>query len=186
MRLFVALEVPAELRGAIAERLAPAREAGPPARWVRDEGLHLTLVFLGETPETKLASLDAELTAAFAAAPPLALRLGGIGSFPERRAARVLWLGVAADQGLAPLQGAVAAACQTAAGVEPEARSFHAHVTLARCDPPWPPARVEALRAAFGDLGARFVVSEGILYQSRPGRGGARYSALARFALGGR
>lgn len=183
MRLFVALEVPAELRAAIDRRLAPRRAGSPAARWVREDNFHVSMVFLGETAEAKLERLAAELTTAFAAAAPIALGLGGIGSFPAGRAARVLWLGVEAGPGLATLQAAVAAACHAAAGVELEKRPYHPHVTLARCDPPWPRHRVDELRAAFGELRESFEAAEGILYQSRPGRGGARYSPLARFEM---
>jgi 2'-5' RNA ligase len=183
MRLFAAFEVPAELRAAIERRLAPRRAESPAARWVREDGLHVSLVFLGETAEAKLDRLQAELTTAFAAAAPIALGLGGIGSFPPGGAARVLWLGVEAGPSLATLQAGIAAACHAAAGVAMEKRPYHPHVTLARCDPPWPRHRVDELRAAFGELREGFEAGEGILYQSRPGRGGARYSPLARFPL---
>jgi 2'-5' RNA ligase len=185
VRLFVAFEVPPALRAAIAERLAPHRAGAPRARWVSEENLHLSLVFLGERPEATLAPLGDELAAAFAGAAPISLRLRGVGSFPGGGAARVLWLGVEAPPGLAPLQGAVATACRSAAGVEPETRPYHPHVTLARCDPPWPRRRVDELRAAVGDLDQEFTAAEGMLFRSTPGRGGARYSPLARFPLRG-
>ena len=49
LRLFVAFELPERLREETGRRMAEARRALPPARWVRAEGLHLTLKFLGAT-----------------------------------------------------------------------------------------------------------------------------------------
>ena len=61
MRLFVALELPADLQRAVGELVSQHRPALPKARWVRPENLHLTLAFLGETATERLPDLEAAM-----------------------------------------------------------------------------------------------------------------------------
>jgi len=196
MRLFVALEVPRGLRDEVFER---ARRAGadlPKARWVRPEAMHLTLAFLGETDEGLLPALDAGLEPAMAAFRPFELYLHGLGAFPPRGKARVLWVGFAAageeeaPPALLELQAAVAKAVEKAAGMEPgrrppDRRPFRPHLTLARLKNPWGRGSVERFLDAFGEPPADvFRVEEGVLFQSELHPSGARYTALRRYRFG--
>lgn len=201
MRLFVAFELPAALREEIGRRTAELRPTLPPARWVRPEGLHLTLTFLGETDERSLPALGADLAPAFAAAPALTGRLAGGGGFPPGRPARVVWVGVGVavsgagggDAGghLVALQRRVDGAARGALGLAPERRPFSPHVTVARPQPPWPRAAVEAFAGRFapplsGALGEPFPLAAGTLIESvlgGVGGGGARYRTVDRFPL---
>jgi RNA 2',3'-cyclic 3'-phosphodiesterase len=186
MRLFVALEIPASLHLEIARLRQELEPRLPRARWVRPEGIHLTLLFLGEVEEGAVAALRSGLAAAFARHPPLTLAMRGAGTFPPGRPARVAWLGMEARPELAPLQAAVTAAAVAALGIEPERRPFHPHLTLARPDPPWRRPEAERFTAAadrpFGDP---FDVDRGVLMRSHLGRGGARYEVAAALPLGG-
>jgi RNA 2',3'-cyclic 3'-phosphodiesterase len=204
VRLFVAFELPEGVREEAGRRAAEARRALPPARWVRAEGLHLTLKFLGETDPGALAALGAGLTAAFAAAPAMTARLDGAGGFPSGRPARVAWIGVAgadvSDAGsanahaadacdaLGALQERVAAVAEEAAGAERERRPFSPHVTVARPDPPWPRTAIESFIARFtaapgSPLAAPFPLAAGSLVESVLGAGGSRYRTVATFPL---
>lgn len=185
MRLFVAFELPEDVRYELDRRCRAARSRLPSARWVRPEALHLTLVFLGDTDESLLPRLATELERAFAATPPLELTVAEPGSFPPRGRKRVVWVGVEADGDLGGLQGRVAEAVEEAVGLEPDRRPFHPHVTLARCKPPWPKASADALAEAFGPQPAGvFTARRGSLVASRLGPSGARYRTLETFALG--
>jgi 2'-5' RNA ligase len=97
VRLFLAFELPEDLRVRIAERVEPLRSTLPPASWVPAERLHLTLAFLGEVEEPRVTALDGALRPVFADAPRLCLRLAGPGTFPPARPARVAWIGVEAS-----------------------------------------------------------------------------------------
>lgn len=186
MRTFLAFEVPADLRQAIGARLAPLREQLPRARWSEPSAMHLTLVFLGEIEESSLPRLADELRGVFAGEPPCRMSVGDVGEFPSGRPARVIWLAIDSSRDLSPLRARAATACQRAAGVTPDDRPFHPHLTLARCEPPWPRAAVAKLRqAAGGPWGAPFTASEAVLYRSHLGRGGARHEALLRLPLAG-
>lgn len=57
MRLFVALDIPADVRGAMGATIARLRDVARGARWVRPEGVHLTLKFIGEVPEERVAAI---------------------------------------------------------------------------------------------------------------------------------
>jgi 2'-5' RNA ligase len=199
VRLFVAFELPDGLRREVGRRIDEARRQLPAARWVRPEGLHLTLKFLGETAASAVADLGVALGPAFATAPALSARLGAGGCFPPGRPARVAWLGVEvaradggngaeASDALAALHRRVEEAAREVAGVAAEGRPFRAHVTLARPDPPWGRPAVEAFGRAFADeraapLAASFPLDHGALIESRLGPGGARYRTVAIYPL---
>jgi 2'-5' RNA ligase len=186
MRLFVALEVPEPVRREVRRRVAGLRERLPRARWVNPDVLHLTLLFLGEVAPERLAALAEGLRRAFAPFPELPLRLAGGGTFPVGRPARVAWIGVTAPPELAPLQAAAAQAARQAIGAPPaDERSYHPHVTLARCPSPWPRGAAEKFVAAFpGEIGPPFVAARGVLVESRLSPRGPSYRDLADLPLG--
>jgi RNA 2',3'-cyclic 3'-phosphodiesterase len=188
MRLFVAFEVPEPVRREVRRRAAGLRERLPRARWVNPDVLHLTLVFLGEVAPEQVPALAERLRRAFAPFPELPLRLAGGGTFPAGRPARVAWVGVTAPAELAPLQAAATrAAGEVVAGLEPDERPFHAHVTLARCPSPWPRGAAEKFAAAFpGEVGPPFVVTHGVLVESKLSPRGPSYRDLAALPLAGR
>ena len=127
MRLFVALDLPWELR----ERLAMLAGGIPGARWVPPENHHLTLRFIGETPKHRAEEIDTALAAL--RAPGFPLTLAGIGCFAKGSKAVSLWVGVERNPALDHLQNKIETALRRA-GLEPERRRFAPHVTLARLD----------------------------------------------------
>jgi RNA 2',3'-cyclic 3'-phosphodiesterase len=128
MRLFVALELPWELR----QRVALLAGAGiPGARWVPPENYHVTLRFIGEAPRHLAEEIDHALAAL--RAPSFALTLSGIGTFAKGGRSQSLWMGVERSEPLERLQGKIETALQRC-GLEPERRRFQPHVSLARLD----------------------------------------------------
>ncbi|MCP4664603.1 MAG: RNA 2',3'-cyclic phosphodiesterase [bacterium] len=187
MRLFVAVEIPRALRDELVERSLSARHGRPKARWVRPEGMHLTLSFLGDTDPARLPDLHRELAPAFASEPPIELRIREPGAFPPRGRVRTLWARIETAGGgdLAAVQAAVAQAVARAAGIRPEKRPFHPHVTLARCSPPWPRPALEGFAAAFGEpVAESFVIRVGTLFESELRPSGARYRVVREYPLG--
>lgn len=194
MRAFVAFEPPERVREEILDRLGGWRAAAPPARWVRAAGWHLTLVFLGEVPERELEPLVDRLGAVFARRREIELAVRGAGVFPPRGAARVAWLGVADRPAgalaalhrdlLAALADPAAPASARAAAGQASRRPFHAHLTLARCRPPWPRRAAESfVAAADGFAPQPFRARRGVLYESRLSSAGATYREIDSFAL---
>jgi 2'-5' RNA ligase len=187
MRLFVALEIPEPVRREVRRRMAGLRERLPRARWVDPDVLHLTLLFIGEVPADQVAALAERLGDAFAPFPAMSLRLAGAGTFPAGRPARVAWVGVSAPPQLMPLQAAVARAAREV--LEPPdvgEREYRPHVTLARCPAPWPRGAAEKFTAAFpAEIGPPFVVTRGVLVESKLSPKGPRHRDLAQLPLAG-
>lgn len=131
MRLFIALNLPEEVQQALWAAVAPLRDLGLPVKWVRPEGIHLTLKFLGEVPEAREGEFVAALGRAAVGARALPLALGGFGVFPDFRRPRVLWVGVAPDPALELLQDRVEREFAPL-GFPTEAQTFRPHLTLGR------------------------------------------------------
>src|SRR6266566_5084094 len=107
LRVFLALNLPEATRQALWRATAPLRDAGFPIRWVRPEGIHLTLKFLGEVAEQRDPELAAALARTVRGARALPLALGGFGAFPDFQRPLIVWVGVAPDPSLELLQNQV-------------------------------------------------------------------------------
>ena len=130
MRLFFAVELPADVQGALG-RLRPS-DASADYRWVDPSLLHLTLAFLGEQPEDRLEVLQRVGAIAASGSHAGHLRLGQTGSFGSRGAPRVLWVDLAGDlDTVLQLQSRLSAGLRDA-GFPVESREFRPHITLAR------------------------------------------------------
>lgn len=186
MRLFVAVELPDPVRDVIAAGLGRLKRDQPSARWVRPEGMHLTLKFLGERPEPFVAELDLAAAAALAPLPAASVRLGGGGFFPTDHHPRVAWVGGEAGG----LEGWARAVDDAAAslGVEREPRPFALHLTLARLERPWGAQAVEHFRVEVGKWHfPEFAARDAVLVRSELTPAGPVYTALRRWraAVGG-
>lgn len=108
------------------------KKSQAPVTWVRPEGLHLTLKFLGETSPSRLSSIEGALQLAAEGTGPLEIKMRELGVFPNARNPRVLWLGVhPADHRMADLKQRIDQEL-TALGFPKEERDFRPHLTLAR------------------------------------------------------
>ena len=122
-RLFVAIRPPEAIR----EALLDLMEGVPDLRWQQDEQLHLTLRFVGEVERPVAEDLAAELERI--RFDRFEMALDGVGKFEKHRHG-ALWAGVAPRDQLKALNAKVERACQSA-GLEPERRAYHPHITLA-------------------------------------------------------
>ncbi|HEX8872687.1 MAG TPA: RNA 2',3'-cyclic phosphodiesterase, partial [Candidatus Acidoferrum sp.] len=102
MRLFVAIQIPAGVRAALAAFLKELRGIAPLAKWVRAENLHLTLKFLGETDSSRLGAISKSLCSVRSPR-PVDAAVSGLGFFPEDRRSRVFWAGLEASPNLKTL-----------------------------------------------------------------------------------
>ena len=176
-RLFVALELSEVLKEAIGEIQVGLRDA----RWLDEEGLHLTLAFIGEVDGSGGRRIVEALSRV--EAPSIAVGLHGLGHFPLRGPPRVLWVGAAPAAELGSL--AVAVRRELArAGYPPERRKFAPHVTIARFRRPPPPPGLQDYLGAYAlfRTSAAPVASFRLLSSVlRPS--GARYAVEAEFPL---
>lgn len=181
VRLFVAVALPATIRAA----LVPLTEELRGARWIPADQRHLTLRFLGDTPEGHLDDLRARL--AGVSAPPFSVAVTGTGVFPPRPSrrspARVLWAGLSPAAPVIALKTALDAALD--ADPEERGRPFSPHVTLARFKAVPGPALDDYLARHRGFCTPPFEVDAFHLYASTLGPSGARHDLMARFPLTG-
>jgi 2'-5' RNA ligase len=181
MRLFAGIPVPQPARSQVAAILGGLQAHHWPVRWVRPEGLHLTLKFFGSVPEETAAQLVPALAQASDGTGPIPLTCAGIGSFPAGQRARVIWIGVDAPGALELLQDAVERAC-VPLGFPVEGRPFRPHITLGRVkDGEKLPAH--AIEDAAVEPEIPFLADQLVLFQSQPGRSGSVYHQLHTFAL---
>ena len=177
MRLFVALNLPANVQDGLWAAAARLREMDLPVKWVRGAGIHLTLKFLGDVADEREGELVAALGGAARGARALSLVLEGFGVFPDFRRPRVVWAGIAPDAALEILQHRVEQEFAPL-GFPAEARPFRPHVTLGRARRETRPRDFAGLEAALARLefAQTAVVSALDLVQSTLRSGGAVYN----------
>ena len=177
-RLFIAIDLPDSAK----DELLRLRENDlPPARWTRRDALHLTLHFIGGTPNKQTRAYQRALEQVSVAG--FDLRIGGVGQFPVDDRPRVIWAGVENSPALRDLREATGRALQSE-GFRLERRRFHPHITLMRFKKP--PRRGMAdrwLRAHLDFHVAPFAVREFALYESDLRPTGAVYTQLGLYRL---
>jgi RNA 2',3'-cyclic 3'-phosphodiesterase len=132
LRAFIAIEIPAEIKKAIAVQTASLhKDAGHAVRWVVPENTHLTLKFLGELSPANMGLLSQALQAECGQQAPFEIAVGGMGSFPNPRRPRVIWVGLKHPPDLNQLQRKVEAAAALL-GYAAEDKPFSAHLTIGR------------------------------------------------------
>ena len=186
MRLFVAVNLPDEVRRAIWQSTSTMRSSGFPVRWVSAESIHLTLKFLGEVHQSLEPQVVSAMESAVVGTREFALSLSGFGAFPNPHRPRVVWLGCARVAALELLQHRIEEEMK-AIGFPLEGRPFRPHFTLGR-------ARREARatdwhgfdrilhQAAFTAVATVNTID---LMQSELSRTGARYSKRHEAGLSG-
>lgn len=150
------------------------------ARWVAPENIHLTLKFLGATPDDKLDEIEAAVEKAVSGFRKFYFSLDELGAFPSAKRARVIWVGIhhganelielskAIENAMAPL------------GFEPENKAFKPHITLARIKNPKPIEAALSKVPAEGFSGRVINVDGVVIFESHLKRTGAEYEP-ARF-----
>lgn len=184
LRLFVACELSEELRRALGSLQDELRKrTGLRLRWVRPEGVHLTLKFLGGVPASRVEAITEALTKAVR---PFELRLAPseLGTFGGRRP-RVVWVGLEGDiDGLRALARRIDEAL-AALGFPAEQREFNGHLTLARVPDGASASERARLVDAVRDLRLPHLpaihVRQAVLMQSVLGPKGSVYHRLAVF-----
>ncbi len=124
-RLFIAIDLPDPIKTATANICFGVQGA----KWVPVDQLHLTLRFVGEADNETYVSIRHALSEVQMSA--FTIDISGVGFFPPRGKPRVLWLGIVQNESLTELKNKIEEAVVNA-GIAPEERKFHPHITLAR------------------------------------------------------
>ncbi|MDJ0783831.1 MAG: RNA 2',3'-cyclic phosphodiesterase [Desulfosarcinaceae bacterium] len=184
IRAFIALELPASTRSALADLQATLKPEFTAVRWVRPAGIHLTLKFLGDIPEHQVNAIGKTLRAAADERHALATVIKGLGVFPGVRKARVIWAGLAGDTAaILAIQQDVDAALATL-GFPRDRRRFKAHLTLGRFKKAPPaPELVRILETCSDYAPVALPLTRLVLYRSELRPQGARYTSLFQAPL---
>ena len=185
MRAFLAVELPEDIRRALAQLQRRLAESHADVKWTEEANLHITMRFLGEISQEQREAVE-QLVARLAQrhhGQPVSL--SQLGAFPSVSAPRVIWVGVGegklwlhqvasqVEDGLGDL------------GFAKEERAWTAHVTLGRVRSPTRRADLAArLRPTIWEPSHAFRVTHLTLFQSTLTGSGPIYSALARAPFG--
>jgi 2'-5' RNA ligase len=186
VRLFVALDLPDAVHNKLSDLIAELRNECPDIRWVRPEGIHVTLKFIGHVDEDKAHEIQQALGKIHSDR-PVTMEFRGMGFFPNERRPRVIWCGVHGSDNLAKLAADIDEALEVLE-INREIRPYTPHLTLARIDPEKERrAQIEKLAAvAKRFAGTSFGSAretEFHLYESVTKPSGAEYKILQSFSF---
>jgi 2'-5' RNA ligase len=183
-RSFFAVELSAEIAAGVRRIQGALQEHSAGVRWVRPEGIHLTLKFLGEVAPHRIEEVVRKTEEAIEGVGPFQVGIRGGGGFPSARNPRVIWIGVEDPKGiLKKLQARVEAGMEKL-GFTREGRAYTPHLTVGRLRSGKGRGTVaqalDAIRAS--DLGS-MEVREVCLFRSHLKPTGAEYTKLGSFPL---
>jgi len=188
IRAFVAIELPGEVKSALAALQAQLRSGGHhPVKWVDPESVHLTLKFLGNIPASRAGDIIKAMQESTLGIPPFSLEVTGLGVFPNTRKVRVVWVGLGGETDvLNRLQQRIESNL-VPLGFACESRPFSPHLTLCRARESISPAEQQNLGQLVSttacNLQCRFDVVEISLMRSQLTPGGAIYHRLGAVKL---
>lgn len=187
IRAFIAIELPINVRTYIdqlTQKLRPVTSKN--IRWIPSSNIHLTLKFLGESAHQSLEFLATTIDQNIKGMTHFDLSLSHLGTFPNARQPRIVWIGLQPNANLMTLQNFVEKAAQQARFAN-EDRPFSPHLTIARVREPLTRSEVEqlivSLQSTSLDTSIVIPVKEVILFRSDLHPSGAIYTILRRFPL---
>lgn len=182
LRAFLAIPLPETIKSGLIRIQKELATELPNVRWVKPDGMHLTLKFFGDIPEESLEKIGAVMLSVKLLTDPFPAAVSGIGAFPSAGKPRVIWAGFHAGSPLTTLQAALEEGFSRI-GIPREDRPFTPHLTLGRCRSPHSGAAeiLDKYRAA--DCGT-LQVERLILYESRLLPAGALHRPLRTLELG--
>lgn len=133
LRTFIAAEIPLSIQTAIQKQVDSLRHkiGNSSVRWVPAQNMHLTLKFLGEVSQSDVGILTGILRTEADSCPAFDIIISELGSFPNSKRARVLFIGIQAPAALEALQREIESACAKV-GYRSESRPFSPHLTIGR------------------------------------------------------
>jgi len=183
LRAFIAIELPPSLQTAIEKQTTHLRQSlgDELVRWVPTQNMHLTLKFIGNVAANHLDFLKQLLSQTADQHAAFDLQIAGLGSFPNPKRPRILWVGLHAPAELPALQRNLEAGASRL-GYEKEERPFSPHLTIGRVRQNIDPASLQKIRSRLdgiqiGSIGAARIESIH-LYRSKTHSSGSIYTKL--------
>ncbi len=181
LRLFIAVELSDRQKREVFELQQRVKQYIDGARWVRFDGMHLTLKFLGDTDENQIGQISEALNKSSEPLKPFVLRYGGCGVFPGPQKARVLWLGVKEGAAQVIFLAENLEESLSECGFQKEKRPYHPHLTIGRLrNPPPKDMIMKYIESENTFLSSAVETPNVALFQSKLSPQGAEYTALYR------
>jgi len=153
------------------------------AKVVKVENLHITLKFLGEVEEERIKEIDEKLNEISKRFVPFSVFIKNIGSFPEEKKIRVLWVGVESEGNLKKLNLEIEKELSNI-GFKEENR-FKEHITISRFKSTPDLKFIEYLKEKYNKTLGSFDVSGFSLIKSNLTSQGPIYNDLKEYKFGG-
>jgi 2'-5' RNA ligase len=185
MRTFIAIDLDEEIKKNISELLRKLDRGSKNIKWVKPQGMHLTLKFLGEVTKERICEVETVLKNIAKEYRPFPLDLMGTGVFPPgSQSPRILWLGVRQSDTLIEIQSSLENKLEKL-HFPKEKRTYHPHLTLGRVKIPHHLESILSIldqhrENEFGHM----TVSRLTLFLSTLKPTGAEYTKLSEFPLG--
>ena len=189
-RMFVAVDLPGDVKIALSglqSQMLP--DEARTVRWIRPEGIHLTLCFLGDVDVDLIPAISEQVSDAAGKSGAFTLGLSNVGAFPSLRRPRVFWIGLSGETDRLRLLRSRVQGALSHVGFAPERRRFDPHLTIGRIRRDSRPEDCRPAGAAFGrvrlpEQAPTIPVNSIILFRSRLKPGGAEYERLFEAPLG--
>lgn len=131
-RIFIGISLPNEIKEKIENIKKTFRQSMINAKWVEKENMHITLKFLGEIPEEKVANIAKIIAKTSKFFKPIILEIEGIGAFPNMKKPSVLWIGISkGNEEIIKYQNLLETNLVDL-GFPKDTKSYHSHITIAR------------------------------------------------------
>jgi RNA 2',3'-cyclic 3'-phosphodiesterase len=183
LRIFIAADIPPSLQQAIQQKVGLLRKTigDRSVRWVPVQNMHLTLKFLGDVSPANVESLKEILRNEADSCPVFDITISRLGSFPNSKRPRVLFIGIQAPAQLEALQRGIDSATSRL-GYESEARPFSPHLTIGRVKETATASDLQKIRGILDQVKIDSLGTTGVdsvhLYKSELKPGGSVYSKL--------
>ncbi len=184
MRTFIAIDLDNEIKNNLSLLISRLKKCSPNIKWIKHQGMHLTLKFLGEIPTDKVSEVESSLRKVTEKHRHFLLKFKGTGTFPEgNKSPRILWLGIEDNENLKIFQSELESELEKIHFLR-ENRKFHPHLTLGRVkshhDLSLTLSELEKYREKdFGEM----IVKKIILFKSTLKPSGAEYTIISEHEL---
>lgn len=184
IRIFICFELSKDVTNSLRDLIHYLKTFGRGVRWVRHDGIHLTLKFIGEIEASKLDDIEAVVEKVVKNYKPFKIKLAGKGAFPNLKRPKVFWIGISdMENTIKKIQVELEDAFEKE-GFPREERGFSPHLTLGRVkfqDPTVSKISLEMERMTVEEI--EFTLNEVVIMQSDLQPNGAMYTPLRKIKI---
>jgi 2'-5' RNA ligase len=186
LRCFIAVGIPDAVKEGISGLIDVLKKHEGDVKWIKPENLHLTLKFLGSTPEDLIPGIGEALFEVASSSEPFYIRIYSTGVFPNKKYPRVIWVGMEDSQVLGRLRDNIEED-MSRLGFKKEGKEFKPHLTIGRVRSPKGMINIITELENFKDKDFGTVTVDAVkLMKSELKPKGAEYTCLRALPFGGK